>query len=327
MVIFPKEKPTLENLNSAYLDIRKLFEHYQGEFGSGCVHFKSSYAEGVVFFDKDELLTAVFRDGHGEIVGEASVDSIIDAAGKHNFSVSVYQIEDDKIYFWANMPGAEVLHNDLSTEFTDFEGLINKMAAEKLTGFIEVSIGQGEEAGFIFFQDGKMTGGSYSWTESSGLSSKTSQESLIEKTKALGGLCSVRRISQSTQPATSDSGTAEAKTSFLVLRLLEELLETFERVLTSNKKVKADFDTLLKKKFLEKVEKYPFLDPFTGELVYSNQKLSYVGSASDKELARGLMESIMELAGQLGIVPQLKEMLGPWSEKYGREMAGLGISL
>jgi hypothetical protein len=120
---------------------------------------------------------------------------------------------------------------------------------------------------------------------------------------------------------------AEAEPAFAVLTHLEELLETFEKVLASNKKVKADFETLLKKKFLEKVDKYPFLDPFAAELVYANRKLSYSGSATDKELARGLLESVMELAGQLGIMPQFKETLGPWSEKYAGEMAGLGISL
>ncbi|MEJ2724145.1 MAG: hypothetical protein P8175_05760 [Deltaproteobacteria bacterium] len=270
---------------------------------------------------------AVFRDGHGEIIGEASLDSIIEAAGKHKFKVSVYRIDNDKIYFWANMPGAEVLHNDLSTEFTDLQGLINKMVAENLTGVIEVSIGQGEEGGFMFFQDGKIIGGSYSWTESSNLSSERSHDSLIGKTKALGGLCNVRRISQSAQPVPRAPDKAEAEAPLAVLTFLEELLGTFEQVLTSNKKVKTDFDTLLKKKFLEKVDKYPFLDPFAAELTYSNRKLSYAGSASDKELARGLVESIMELAGQMGTMPQLKETLGPWSEKYAREIAGLGISL
>jgi hypothetical protein len=201
------------------------------------------------------------------------------------------------------------------------------MGAEKLTGFIEVSMGEGEDGGLIFFQDGKITGGSYSWTHFGNLSSERSQEALVEKTKALGGLCNVRRISQAAQPAPSASSKAGEKTSSAVLTLLEELLGTFEKVVRSDKKVKSDFDTLLKKKFLEKVDKYPFLDPFAAELAYSNEKLSYVGSVSDKELARGLMESIMELGGQLGIMPQLKERLGPWSEKYAREIAGLGISL
>ena len=56
MIVLPKERPILKNLNTYYLDLRKLFEHYQGEIGSGGVFFKASAAEGVIFFDKDESL-------------------------------------------------------------------------------------------------------------------------------------------------------------------------------------------------------------------------------------------------------------------------------
>lgn len=327
MVIVPKEKPTIENLNSAYLDIQKLFEHYQSEFGTGCVHFKAPHAEGVGFFDKDELLGAVFSDGNGEVRGEASLGLIIDAAGKHNFSVSIYQIEADKIYFWANMPSAEVIYKDLSTEFTDLEGLIKKMAEENLTGFIEVSIGQGQEGGFIFFQGGKITGGSYCLTEEEGLGSQKSQGALIQKTKALGGLCNVLRISQPTEAVQRVLDEDGGQTSPAFLNLLEDLLATLEKVIKSNRKIRADFDTLLKKKFLEKVDKYPFLDPFVGEVTYSDQKLTYVGSAGHRELAKGMVESVMELAGQVGVMPQLREMLGSWSKKYDREIESLGLSL
>ena len=59
MLVIPKEKPVVENLNSFYLDIRKLFEHYQGELGSGAVHFKSPSAEAVVFFDKGKEVERV----------------------------------------------------------------------------------------------------------------------------------------------------------------------------------------------------------------------------------------------------------------------------
>ena len=62
MVIIPREKPVIENLNIYYLDIKKLLEHYQGEIGSGGAHFKSHAAEGAIFFDKDELLNAFFEE-------------------------------------------------------------------------------------------------------------------------------------------------------------------------------------------------------------------------------------------------------------------------
>ncbi|MGD2125423.1 MAG: hypothetical protein PVG99_05040 [Desulfobacteraceae bacterium] len=327
MVIVPKEKPAIKNLNSYYLDIRKLFEHYQGEFGAGCIHFKSSSAEAVVFFDKDEILTGVFQDKDGELEGEAAIEGIINAAGKYNFDVNVYNIDADKIYFWANMPYAEVIYKDLSTEFTDLGGLIKKMAAEKLTGCIDVFMAQGHEGGVIFFNNGKIAGGSYDLGSEEISPSKTSQEVLIQKTKEQGGICNVHRISIGHRKAESDGTHTNEKPSSNVLTILQDLLSTLERVIASNKKIKADFHTLLKKKFLEKADKYEFLDPFTAELVYADQKLLFVGVASDHDLAKAITESVKELAGQLGMMPQLREMLGPWSRKYEREIAKLDIKL
>ena len=117
MVVVPKEKPAIENLNSYYLNVRKLLEHYQHAFGAGCIHFKSPSAEGVVFFDKDEILTGVYENKDGELEGEAAIEGMISAADKYNFDVNIYNIDEDKIYFWANMPYAEVVYKDLSTEF------------------------------------------------------------------------------------------------------------------------------------------------------------------------------------------------------------------
>ena len=96
MIIIPREKPIIENLNSYYLDIRKFFEHYQGEFGSGGIYFNARSAEGIIFFDKDELLSGFFKDKNGEIKGKAAIDRIMEAVDEHNFSLNVYPIDPDK---------------------------------------------------------------------------------------------------------------------------------------------------------------------------------------------------------------------------------------
>jgi len=157
MVIVPKEKAVIENLNSYYLDIKKLFEHCQGDLGSGAIHFKSPSSECAVFFDKDELLTGTFKDKRGEIVGKQAIDSLSKALVNENFAVNIYEIDPEKVYFWANIPNAERIYKDLSTEFTDLEGLIKKMSSEKLTGYIDVSINNGKEGGLIFFSNGEIS--------------------------------------------------------------------------------------------------------------------------------------------------------------------------
>jgi hypothetical protein len=137
MIIIPREKPVLENLNSYYVDVPKLVEHCKGEFGSGCIHLQSPRIEGVVFFDNDELLNSIFKNKEGQIEGQAALDSLIEAAAEHNFTIHVYKIDPKKIYFWSNIPTAKEIYNDLRTEFTDLEGLIQEMNSEKLTGYID----------------------------------------------------------------------------------------------------------------------------------------------------------------------------------------------
>ena len=326
MIIVPKEKPAVENLNSYYLDIRKLIEHYQGEVGSGCVHFKASAAEGVVFFDKDDLLNGFFQDNGGETEGKTVIDRLVEAAVGHNFAISIYKIDAEKVYFWANIPAADKIYEDLSAEFTDLEGLIKKMSSEKLTGFIDVSIGQGNEGGLIFFDNGEIIGGSFSWEKGELNNSKESKELLIQKTKELGGIFSVSRISLKKEGVEAESEDPEQEGTSNILTMLETLLGVFEKVITSNREIKSNFNTLLKKKFIEKVDEFVFLDPFAAEFQYADQKIIFSGDASDEELIKGLTVCVKEIADGLGILSQINDELGPWSDKYEKELEKFHVS-
>ena len=44
MIIIPKEKPVVEKLNSYYLKLDRLLEHYRGELDSGCIYFYAPVA-------------------------------------------------------------------------------------------------------------------------------------------------------------------------------------------------------------------------------------------------------------------------------------------
>ena len=138
MIIVPKEKPKLENLNSYYLRTPKLVEHCQGEFGSGCIHFFSSRPEGIVFFDKDVLLGGVFQDKEGDTEGRAAIERIIESSQTQNFIVSIYKIDPRVVYFWTMLSGAKQVYRNLGTEFTNLRGLIKKMHSERFTGYIDI---------------------------------------------------------------------------------------------------------------------------------------------------------------------------------------------
>lgn len=326
MVIIPREKPVLENLNIYYLDLKRLLEHYQGEIGTGGVYFKSHAAEGVIFFDKDDLLNAFYEEKDLNFVGSQAMEHLLNSGGQYNFTVNIYQLSLEEVYFWASIPSAEKIYEGLSTEFTDLEGLIRKMSSEKLTGYIDVTIGGEQEKGLIFLINGKIVGGSYSWDSGEPGPSKKNQDLLIRKTKEAGATFNVCRIPIS-KLKTEGETRKTAKPSEEILRMLEELMIIFENSVVSRKKMKADFTKLLKKKFVENADKYAFLDPFAGEFDYTNRTIDFSGAASDRELIDGVVNSIRELAQELGMLQQLKGASAEWSDKYAGQLENFSIKL
>ena len=327
MVIIPREKPIIENLNIYYLDVKKLLEHYQGEIGSGGVYFKSHAAEGAIFFDKDDLLNAFYKEKNRELSGADAVDQLVNAGGLDNFSVNVYQIPWDEVYFWSSIPSAEKIYKDLSTEFTDLEGLIRKMSSEKLTGYIDVAIGNGQEGGLIFIINGKIMGGSFTWNKGEPGPTKKNQELLIKKTKEHGGSFNVCRIPLSKLKDEGEPRTSFAKPSKHILTMSEELLNIFEKTVSARRKMKVEFAKILKKKFVENADRYAFLDPFAGEFEYADRRISFSGNATDQELISGITKSVRQLAQELGLVPQFLENSALWSAKYSKQLKHFNVNL
>lgn len=322
MVVFPGEKPVIENLNSYYLDTVKLLEHYQGQVDSGVIHFRSAPAEGVIFFDKDGLLEGVY-EGKGEhIKGKAAVDHLLRSASAENYTISVYQVEADQIYFWSGILGATRIYENLSTEFTDLDGLIKKMASEKLSGYIEISLNSSGEGAVIFFRNGHFLGGSYSREKGKLDRSREGRESIIRKAKSVGAVFHVSSI----PPAkVGGEGKATRDLSQDIIEPMEELLVLVENLFHSSKSIKGDFRTLLKKKFLELAETYPFLDPFAGEFEYTEHKIRYKADASEANLAAGLFTSVKSLVRDVDVKGELKAGMDGWLKKYGKKLVILGI--
>ena len=63
-MIIPKEKPYMDGLNSYYLETDKLIEHLQGEIGTGCIYFKSSTREILIYFDEMDIISGVIQESN-----------------------------------------------------------------------------------------------------------------------------------------------------------------------------------------------------------------------------------------------------------------------
>jgi hypothetical protein len=323
MVIVPRGNPVFENLNSYYLDLRRLLEHYQGEMGSGAIYLKSPTAEGAIYFEAHELLGGTFENRGEKLAGKAAVERLLTPLSSENYQVSIYGVEPEEAYYWSSIPNAKRIYEDLSTEFTDLEGLIKKMSSERLSGYIEISLNSELDGGFLFFRNGQVVGGYYFW-EKNFNASRESQELLLRKAKRTGGIFHVSKIS--VEPKQPKEVSKKGSTPE-VIAALEELLVLLETLFTSNQTVKADFNTLLKKKFLSMAEEYAFLDPFAGEFQYSGSKIRLASDVTDAELTKGLLVAVAGLMRDQGLNPALKGRLDGWLQKHRKKFLSLGISV
>lgn len=342
MIVIPKESPVITDLNSYYLNIPKLFEHYQGVVDSGCIHFKAPSSEGVVFFDEENLINGTFINKKKLIKGKNAINTLMNESGFNNFSIAIYEIIPDRITFWANMVDAEVLHKDLSTEFTDLDGLIKKMTSEKLTGYIDVSFNE-KDNGVLFFLYGEVIGSTSTEDKGQLKRSEEYQIKLVEKSRETPAVLNVKKITlkhlienysldiKDDTPVkinTPESPVEAPKVEPLnIIEMLQQLMMIYEKFILGNKKIREDFDTILKRKFMEKVSKFDFLDPFAAEFQYSNGRITFTGTADDKNLAKGLVECLNEIALENEMQSWLKKHLMPWQEKYSREIHALKIGL
>ncbi|MBW1785313.1 MAG: hypothetical protein JRK53_01650 [Deltaproteobacteria bacterium] len=323
MVIVPRERPVMTGLNSFYLDIERLLEHYQGEIGAGAIHFLSPNAEAVFFFDKDDILGGAYQGREEEGNGKQAWTNMLKVSKVGSFAVDIYEIDPEKVYFWANIPSGQEIYRDLSTEFTDLERLIKKMASEKLTGYINVSIGNGDEGGLIFLSNGEIVGGSYSWGHGEINGSLENLSLLIQRTEVSSGVFHVTRIPVKPQPGEKATPKAHGQPPD-VLDWLAALLKDFDQ-LFSERKIKVDFRRLLRHKFIEKADKFPFLDPFEAEFEYAEGRITFTGQAGHDELLGAVVQCAREMAAETGISPSFQTLLDAWRDSHEEGLAGLDL--
>jgi hypothetical protein len=354
MIILPREKPAIQDLNSYYLKIDKLLEHYQGALGTGGVYFKSPTSEAVVFFDEANLLNGYYKDRKEEFKGGAALNKITETASKNNYAVTVYYILPERVYYWANLSNAEPLYSDLTSEFTDLEGLVKKMESEKITGYIEVKLNQNAGGGFLFIYNGEIIGGASARGEGELDRSVEYRDDLIKRCRDVGGVFNVKKIQLSKISTLSKPAEAKAKPIAKptapvsavprkpspktpvspppkdprrVMAMLSDLLTLLEQVVRSNKRIKADFETLLNKEFVDKVDRYDFLDPFAGEFRYANGKVTFTGRAAPGELARAIVACVNDMTAGLGMTAVFRKYLATWRKNYTDEIIDFNIEI
>ena len=329
MIVVPYEDPVFEELNTYYLDMSRVLEHFRGSIGSGAVHLRSQDSEGVIFFDADDVLNASFQGPSGELSGQDAVQEIFNKSREHDYSVNVYRIDQDKILYWANIFFARPIYKDLSSEFTDLQGLIKKQQEENLTGYIVVYINL--DQALLFFSSGELIGAAYSWARDELNRTPQKLDEVFERIQNHGALLNVYNIAPQNDITVewSENTTVEEETieSDDIYAMLEELLDKTEKVVSNSRSVKEEFSTLLRKKFLEKANSYPFLDPFAAEVEYKDGKIFNYTDVDENELVKGVVESVKEIVSEYKLEKKAENELETWRNNYSNYLSDLNIQI
>jgi TATA-box binding protein (TBP) (component of TFIID and TFIIIB) len=325
MIVIPKEKPIHNKLSTYYLVIDKFLEYCKREQGSGCVYFYTPATKGVVFFDTDDILNTIYVNSSGkDIEGDLAYQKLLDSISKQTFQVAVYKIDLHYIYSWIGLHQLNEVEIKNLSDTVSLEKLIKKMQSQELSGYILAQIG--EDEGLLLFQSGQFVCGSYSFGDGKLESDKNNLKLLVQKSNTSGGDFHVRGTVTSADTmfdATGNNKSKIDKAPSSTIATLEELLDVFGRVVDAEEVVDSEFAILLKDKFVEKANTYPFLDPFAGEFKFSNQKIVFTGKASDEELTKGVTECVRELADELGIMHILKKEISNWSTYLGDDIKNI----
>lgn len=181
MIVFPFNDLVIKDIHGSYVDPLKLVSYYRRKTGSGCVHFKSQDAEGIVFFDRQDIISSDYHDSDRALNGQAATDRLMQSASSMDMVIEVYAIPPGQLQFWSGLSSATTVYSNLSTEFTDLLKLLKKMTTEKLTGYIDIDFGKDGETNRIFLIEGKFIGGTYSHLDGCFMTGKGDLEKLVRK--------------------------------------------------------------------------------------------------------------------------------------------------
>lgn len=229
------------------------------------------------------------------MTGQEAVTSITRKVQEKDGTVSVYGLSAEMVTMLASVVRSEVVHKDLSTDFTSLEQLIAKLQSEGHTGYVEVAMKDDKGAGVIFLQDGDAIESILS-TNGDAISGAQVLPRIIETASTLGAAFNVYRAA--VEEAFGES--AEIMAGFELPQLLEvwqEIIATAESTVNGLSS-EGHFLNTFKDALIERAEDYPFLDPFAAEFEYKGGEIAFRGETV-KNFSQGLGECLSATISKL----------------------------
>ncbi|TYT75398.1 hypothetical protein [Desulfobotulus mexicanus] len=318
--LFPNDTALVTGMNSYYISLKRLIEHYQGEAGCGCLHFRSTSAEALLFFDEKKIMDSVFSDGNGRSTGPAAVELLKASIAVQKYRVSVYGIDAKALEYWISMIHAIPMSKPVSLRFDKLIDVLDKENESRPdTGYFRIKGDKKRQIGWVFFQNKRIYGFRLPGDRAPWLGPEDLPD-FMEKFKGslkIEVLLGEVKKKKESQPQTTESN----KT----LALLEELVRHTENIVHGMKRNKTDFQILFRKMCIKWADIYYFLDPFAAELSYKDQSLFFESNAGNRELIEGVTRVLFEIMKESNVEKQYHSVFHDWQEKYREYLATLEV--
>lgn len=187
-MLIPREKPYLDGLNSYYLHLEKFIEHMQGDIGAGGIHCHSSRQEMMIYFNENEVINSLMQDKGSTTSLACSLEIARSAFYSSSFTIKVFQLDVNAIYFWAQMPSFQRAKASLKSTEIPLPDLIFRLRQKQFSGFIDVQLVKKNDGGILFFNEGDRVGGSYSWGRGGMSTSDEEYNSLLSRVQLNEGV-------------------------------------------------------------------------------------------------------------------------------------------
>lgn len=331
-MLLPREPAFLQNLNSYYIDVAKFTEHLQGDLGSGSIYCDGAGKELLIYFDEHEIIKGLVQYKGEPARGTKQLQPILSELQHYNFRIQVNFLDQNAVYFWAQMPPFQRANKKLSASSITLPDLIFRLKDKSFSGFIDISLVKEKSSALLFFHEGQRIGGSYSWGYGGLDTANTSYNQLVsmaqhqESIFALGNFLDKEQIAELEKQTASTRKDAGNDQFFSQLdTALNEYLALYSNLL--RKKSKNDPIVLLRQQFIDHLNEWPFLDPFSGSYEFSNNKIRFGEDAPRMDLAKAIIQCAHEVVEQHMVGKKFRAALSKWSFREVLEEHGIPVGV
>ncbi len=282
-MILPREKVIYENLNTSFTSFEELIINLKTNRFTGVIQIQFWEYEGILFLDSGRVINAIEENAGKRSFGQVAIDNLFEKVHEKDGTISVFGLSSELVTLLAGAIKNEIVYKELSSDFTNLEKLLQKLKIEQHTGYIEILSRDEKHVATIFLQGGEPLESIVTANGKAIANAGVHGEifNLIEKQGA------IFNVYRSMMGHRNEHIITREEIS-LLMDIWGEIIATIERKFPSGSFIKIFKDILI-----EKADSYPFLDPFSAEFDYRDQKASFEGTMPP-DFNKGLSEVLQE---------------------------------